>query len=185
MKTTIVKTILCVIAVGLISIQSNAQALSGSKKSEARPAPVKQYTPDFTVVKAGDNLINVTLGVIDFRYMPPFVAASYERGIYQINDNLCLGVGATVGLTGVDKVYGLGLYALGNIHFTAVKNLDLYAGLDLGGTIPLDKHGVGTLFKKLVYPGHIGASYYFTKGFGATVRIGGWGAVNVGLAAKF
>ena len=183
MKRVII-SILAVCAAGIFSVSANAQILSGSQQNEKTQKPATLFTSDIATVQKGDNLFSLSVGVMNFNYMPPFVGLSYERVLFQFNENLCLGAGLMVGMTGVEEYYGYGVYALGNLHFSAVKNLDLFTGLDLGTVITEDGFGRG-LYGSTVYPVHIGASYYFTNFLGATIRLGGWGGLSVGLTAKF
>ena len=181
MKRKCIALALCILVAAMASLSMEAQTLSGESAGVAN----KNYIANLSVLHKGDNLVNLTVGVINFDYVPPFTAVSYERMVWQINDNLCGGVGATCGLSGVEGCLGLGLYALANLHFTLVKNLDIYTGLDLGGIIPLDEYGITKMLKKTVKPVHIGANYFFSKNFAATIRVGGWGVISVGFAGKF
>lgn len=185
MKKTV--KLFSVVLLGIISFNARAQLTSGGQKSEqSTQKPAKVFSSEWLVIQKGDNLVNATIGILDFDYVPPFAAVSYERVFHKFNDNLFLGAGATLGLTGVagaEGSMGVGLYALGNLHFTLLKNWDFYTGLDLGYTF--SKYSLlSKLYGGLVYPAHVGASYFFSKNFAATVRFGGWGGVNIGLAAK-
>ena len=186
MKTSSLLSVICILAAGMLSINANAQALAGTEKSGGSTRPAKNYSQDWTVLQKGDNLANVTVGILDFDYIPPFTAISYEKIVYEFNENLCLGVGGTIGLTGFSDSYGLGIYALGNLHITMIENLDVFTGLDLGKTIDISEFpGHGSILGALVKPVHIGASYFFSNKFAATVRLGGWGGLSLGIATKF
>lgn len=182
MKKTV--KLFSVVLFGIISFNARAQLTSGGQKSEqSTQKPAKVFSSEWLVIQKGDNLVNATIGILDFDYVPPFAAVSYERVFHKFNDNLFFGAGATLGLTsvaGAEGSMGVGLYALGNLHFTLLKNWDFYTGLDLGYTFSKYSKSYG----RLVNPVHTGASYFFSKNFAATVRLGGWGLFSIGLAAK-
>lgn len=157
--------------------------------------------------KAGDNVATVNVGFCSSYGIP--VNAYYERGIYDINDDMSIGVGGTIGWGGTSSVVGLPdvseysitravatskIYynnflfgAIGNYHYTGFNNFDLYAGLCLGLDVATSSaHGVSASSAGFMSGINVGARYYFTDSFAANLEVGyGISLICVGLSYKF
>ena len=145
----------------------------------------------------GTNVASVSVGF--GTYGVP-VSLSYEKGVYDINDVMSIGVGGVIGYGAESEKLGLGKYnysnfligAQGNYHYTGFEYLDIYGGLILGynaasakwkgeGRDPNSASAGGILLGA-----RAGARYYFTDNFGANAEIGyGIGVLSVGVSYRF
>lgn len=152
-----------------------------------------------------DNVLGLTVGIGGGYGIP--VSLQYERGVYNINNKMSIGVGGLVGYGGKSSsVASLGKWRYSNFllgargawHYTGVKKLDLYAGLMLGYDVASAKFTWQDESLKNNYPepttsaggflwsAYVGARYYFTKNFGINAELGyGMAYLNLGIVYKF
>ncbi len=150
----------------------------------------------------GDNVVSATVGLVSDYGLP--ISLTYERGIYDINDDMAIGVGATVGYgfdsestniggTGGKWKYSNVLLGVnGNYHYTGVDKWDFFGGLLLGYDIASAKWDgdydapVSATSNEFVLGLNVGARYYFSESFAATATAGfGISSVSIGVAYKF
>lgn len=154
--------------------------------------------------KSGDNVISAGIGLGGSYGLP--ISLRYEKGVYDINSEMSIGVGGMLGYGfDSDKVAGIGKWSYSNLllgatgtwHFTRFEKLDLSAGLTLGYDIASAKwkyenseHTSQEVAKSsaggFLWGLNIDAKYYFTENFGAFVGVGyGLSYANVGVCYKF
>ena len=152
----------------------------------------------------GDNVAGLNVGFGGSYGVP--VSLTYERGIHKINNKMSIGVGAIAGYGGSSESMIWGKWKYSNIllgargawHYTAIKKLDLYAGLTLGYDVasakftwndPKDEQTIGKLSASaggFLWGAYAGARYYFNKSFGVNAEVGyGLAYLNIGVAYKF
>lgn len=130
----------------------------------------------------GDNVASVNVGVLGGYGIP--VTIGYERGIYDFNEDMGIGLGASLGLgsatSGTSNVL---LTVDGRYHYAALASFDLYAGLSLGTNIACAKDATVSHF---LWGIHVGSRYYFNDWLGANLQVGyGLAAINLGVCFKF
>lgn len=116
--------------------------------------------------------------------IPP-IYVQYEYIIEEFGSKWSVGVGALGGFysqkyAGSNIVGGEAL-ALGDIHFSPLPALDLYAGLGLG---IMSAAVEGIRITAFDYATFLGARYFFTDSIGANLQIGGMGTINIGIAFR-
>jgi opacity protein-like surface antigen len=147
-------------------------------------------------------LINagVGYGLLPYKLSIPPVSASVEYAGLKIP----LSLGGYFGIAGYDEdlVYSkysgtmIGVGARAAWHFNFIKNLDTYAGLNLGWMIYNQKvtttvlnvsTDVGYDLSSFYYAFDIGARYFFTNNIGAYLELGysPISVASVGLSLKF
>jgi len=157
----------------------------------------------------GDNVANLTVGFGPGNNS----GAGYTSGIAfglsvehcfwddLINGDFSIGIGGYLGYSGSKyEVPGFSVKytyfapaGRGTFHWTAVDQLDLYAGLHLGyqivssevtGNLPIFGEPVSS--GSLYQAAFVGARYYFTDAFGVCAELGsGLAFLNVGATLKF
>lgn len=150
-----------------------------------------------------DNVLGVNVGLGGSYGVP--VSVNYERGIYDINKKMSIGVGGLIGYGGSSEKMAYGKWKYSNFllgargawHYTGVKNLDLYAGLTLGYDVASAKFTWTDESMKafgeptasaggFLWGVYAGARYYFTKSFGVNAEVGyGLAYLNLGVNFKF
>ncbi|MFI3321183.1 MAG: hypothetical protein R3Y50_01505 [Rikenellaceae bacterium] len=137
----------------------------------------------------GDNVLSATVGVGSDYGIP--VTLGYERGVYDINSDMAIGVGGLIGF-GAEKESGVScknflLGAAANYHFTGVNNLDLMGGLILGiNSASAKTDGVSVSDSDLLLGLNVGARYYFSDAFGVQASLGfGVSTLGLGVCYKF
>lgn len=145
----------------------------------------------------GDNVASLNVG-FGGDYGVPF-SLSYERGVYDINSDMSIGVGGLLGygassqkvLEGKWSYSNILIGARGAFHYTAIQKLDLLAGLTLGYDVVSSKwkgpgEGFGASGSSVLWGIHAGARYYFTEQFAANAEVGyGLGYLSIGVSYKF
>lgn len=149
----------------------------------------------------GDNVASASVGVGGSYGVP--VSLSYERGVYDINNKMAIGVGGLLGFGFDSEKFDGGkatsnhilLGARGAWHYTGFSSWDLYAGLTLGYNIvsssvkydnPLYSGEFDASSSGLLWGMHVGARYYFNEKFGVMGELGyGVGVLNLGVSYKF
>ena len=141
-------------------------------------------------LQKGSNVIDAGIGFssgISNISIPP-IAVSYEHIFVTFGGNDQWGVGA--GAFGEvlsqksfgSNYFGGGISAQGNMHFSPVANLDIYAGLNTGYVkVITDGISVGSTS----VGEQIGVRYFFKDGLGAFLQVGGFGTINLGISFKF
>lgn len=151
-----------------------------------------------------DNVAGLNVGFGGSYGVP--VSLTYERGVYDINNKMSIGVGGIVGYGGSSEKIMYGKWKYSNIllgargawHYTAIKKLDLYAGLTLGYDVasskfkwndPRDEEIIGELSSSaggFLWGAYAGARYYFNESFGVNAEVGyGLAYLNIGVTYKF
>jgi len=177
------------------------------------------FTLSFTngysqIFDEGDNVINVMIGFGAPTYgyngfyssgsysKSPIISASYEHCYFDdlINGDFSVGIGGYFGFYTSKYRFGSGGYdytylipaARGTFHWEGVENLDLYAGIHLGGRIAISNvngdpfYTDPTNLTPFYGAFRVGARYYFTDSFGVTSELGsGDGVFNIGVCFKF
>lgn len=115
----------------------------------------------FTFQK-GTNTLSAGLGFSS--YLPINIA--YERGIYDINSTMSIGVGGIISnsIVGANNVFSIAAQC--NYHFTGVDNFDFSGGAVLGFR-SVSNHGGEFSFGLQAE-----AKYYFTDKFGVFLNFG-------------
>lgn len=149
-----------------------------------------------------DNVAGLSVGLGGGYGFP--IAVSYERGVYDINNHMSIGVGGIVGYGFNSDKFQYGkvvnnhilLGARGAWHYTKFSKWDLYAGLTLGYNIVSSKvtyddpninyDDFGADASGFLWGAHVGARYYFNPKFAVMAELGyGIGIINIGVAYKF
>lgn len=149
-----------------LSIYSNAQEIALPKGS--------------SVISAGLGFVSSFSNIA----VPP-IYAQYEYVVTEFGEKWCVGVGAMGGYFAQrgasGTISGGGIDAMGNIHYSPIRQLDIYGGLFVGfitatvGGIKANSTDWGAV---------IGASYFFSDTFGLNLQIGGLGSLNVGISFR-
>lgn len=125
------------------------------------------------------------------------ITLNYEHGIYDINEDMSIGVGGMFGFAtkseGIIQTTGLSLAAQGVYHYTGFDKFDLYASLDLGWNIATAKTKASSGMPAIsanaggfLWGINLGARYYFTDNFAVKADLGyGLSYISVGVSYKF
>lgn len=151
-----------------------------------------------------DNVLGLNVGIGGSYGVP--VSLSYEKGIYDINDKMSIGVGGLIGYgsssdniqVGKWKYSNFLLGARGAWHYTAVDKFDLYGGVMLGYDIASSKFtwsdpamsdhydAPSSSAGGILWGAYAGARYYFTPTYGVNAEVGyGLSYLNIGVSYKF
>lgn len=109
------------------------------------------------------------------------VTLHYERGVYDINSDMAIGVGATLGFSFYDNSTALYLMAKGAYHYTGFESWDLYGALGLGA-----RHYGWDSATGFGFSTNIGARYFFNESFAIAAEAGyGVSFINLGVTYAF
>lgn len=160
----------------------------------------------------GDNVVQGTLGLGNGGVGGTYgfgMSASVEHCFFDdlINGDFSVGIGGFFGFASTTDDYSIlgynysynyttiGLAGRGSFHWTGVDQLDLYAGVHLGGLI-VSSEFEGTRQDGVTYAsaetggilasGFAGARYYFNDSFAVVGELGGgFSYMSAGVAFKF
>lgn len=151
-----------------------------------------------------DNVLGLNVGIGGGYGVP--VSVSYERGVYEINDKMSIGVGGLIGYGSSSEKFEVGKWKYSNFllgargawHYTGFKKFDLYAGLMLGYDVASSKFTwkdktyeefysePSSSAGGFLWGAYIGARYYFNDKFGVNAEAGyGLAYLNLGITYKF
>lgn len=163
------KLIISVLSLVIVSVSSFAQE------------PALQQGNNFIDAGVGfsTGLSNIALPPIEVSYEHIFVT-------FGVNDQWGVGAGAFGGVFSQkfsgNNMLGGCVCAQGNMHFSPLAKLDIYAGLNIGYVMASSS---GVSAGAMTVGGQLGARYFFTDSVGAFLQIGGVGTINLGVSFKF
>ena len=185
--------VLATAVLGHLATPSTAQIVAPA----STPPPT---TPSSDVPFAiGTNVLNFGLGFAGYWYSngpsaSPAFSISYEKGLVKLNQ-LTFGAGGYIGfqratygrLFGANNIVAT---VRGSLHYPALPNLDLYAGLGLGlrhtGLDGDAAYLVGEGITDVGGVAIVGVRYYFNEKIGAFAELGyDQTYFKAGLALKF
>lgn len=191
MKKTLL--IILVAVTGAIAFNANAQVLqstsesSSSSKSVEKEHVKKTISTTETFIAKGTNLITAHIDPFRDGYIP-FVSASYEHVVYDLDPALSASVGGQLGYGGFVKGSSFfGVHARAALHFHPITTRwDFYGGVQLGKTIINDEYvsSLGGMLNSISYY-YFGGQYFFNDNFAVNARFAGWGIINLGVTYKF
>lgn len=162
------KTIFSIIALVIVSVSSFAQEPALPKGSNVIDAGVGFST----------GLSNIALPPIEVSYEHIFVT-------FGTNDQWGVGAGAFGGVFSQkfsgNNMLGGCVCAQGNMHFSPLSKLDIYAGLNVGYVMASTS---GVSAGAMTVGGQVGARYFFTDSVGAFLQIGEVGTINLGVSFR-
>ena len=151
-----------------------------------------------------DKVLGLNIGLGGSYGIP--VSLTYEQGIYDINDQMSIGVGGLIGYGASSDKFEYGKWKYSNFllgargawHYTALKKIDLYAGMILGYDVASSKftwtaqsmdsdYDVPTASAGgFLWGAYAGARYYVAPSIGINAEVGyGLSYLNIGISYKF
>ncbi|MFT4061367.1 MAG: hypothetical protein QM642_03310 [Edaphocola sp.] len=182
---------------------SNAQSAKGFYKTPYRSRNAGSYSKSTGILSLGLGFPNVSGGYYYTSGISSAIPVPYVKYEHAIMDEVGIGGYAAAGFSQykhggyTDKIFALGIGALGYYHFNKwipIRKLDVYAGAGIGvrnlsysyddgysgGRYNSSHFSIAPIFKA-------GARYYFAPSFGVYGEAGYdmMSAVNLGISFRF
>lgn len=95
------------------------------------------------------------------------IALQYEKGVYDINADMAIGVGAYAGIGFYESSSLTAIAASGTYHYTGFESWDLYGALRLGF-----RHYGWSSNSGMLLGFNVGARYFFNEKLGIMAEVG-------------
>ncbi|MFR9649283.1 MAG: hypothetical protein SNJ33_05025 [Rikenellaceae bacterium] len=126
----------------------------------------------------GSTYLTATVGVGGYG-LP--IAVQYEKGVYDINENMSIGVGGYAGIAFYNSSSLFAIAANGTYHYTQFESWDLYGAVRLGF-----EHWGWSSYSGFLWGANVGARYFFNEKFAVAAEFGyGVSYANIGVTYAF